>query len=286
MVADARSRGFAAVAVQARHPLAALLSCRDNGLRAILNHRLRPDSGAGHYSVLLDVDAESVLLHDPLYGPRRRVPHAEFLELWQPDSPTSEIVGNVLIGIAGAPSAVAACPLCATPLPKEVSCPRCRKPVSLQPQDLFGCVGPGTCLGRLWNYVCCPACDNMWTFVGVARPRAEESSGDDPWKLDSLFAELDKFRDEVLKVPGVAARDDVRQQFEYIERSKLQLKLAESEETRFQKERDARVAEMKKTYGERTAAVEKAREEAAKPAPSPDGAALGDALLKELGITR
>jgi hypothetical protein len=286
MVADARSRGFAAIAIQVRYPLAALLSCRDGGIRTILSHRLRTDGPAGHYSVLLDVDAESVVVHDPYYGPRRRMPHAELLELWQPRFANSEIAGNVLVGVANRPAAVPRCPLCATPIPEQVPCPRCGKPVVLQPADLLGCVGSETCLGRMWNYVCCPACDNMWTFaLRPPAPQAAQATPADPWALGPLFAELDKFRKKVLTIPGVASRADVREQFELIERSKLRLKLAEKEEAALSREREARMSEVEKKYAEEAAAVERAREEAAKPAAPADGAAIGDALLKELGIT-
>jgi hypothetical protein len=286
MVADARSRGFAAMAIQARYPLVALLTCQENGIRAILNHRLRPDSPAGHYSVLLDVDADSVVLHDPFYGPRRRIPHAELLELWQPQFANSEIVGNVLIGIAARPAAVSRCPLCETPIPEQIPCPRCSRPVTLQPPDLLGCVGEGNCLGRLWNYVCCPACDNMWNFtMGPSAPPADTGAEDGIWNLGPLFQELDKFREKIQSIPGMASRADVREQFTFIEKSKLQLKLAEKEETALRKEREAKLATMKEEYGKQEAAVEKAREDAAKPPAPADGATLGDSLLKELGIT-
>ncbi len=84
MALDALGRGFAAVAIQARHPLQALGLCREPGVRAILNHRLQPDSPAGHYSVLVDLDDKNVVLHDPFLGPSRRLSHAELLDLWQP----------------------------------------------------------------------------------------------------------------------------------------------------------------------------------------------------------
>jgi hypothetical protein len=218
IVAHARSRRFAAVAVQARYPLVALLACRDNGIRAILNHRLHAGTAAGHYTVLLDVDAESVVVHDPYYGPRRRIPHAELLELWQPRFPGSEIAGNVLIGIGPRPSTLPLCPLCDTPIPEQVACPRCGKPVRLSPPELLGCVGPTECLARLWNYLDCPSCDSMWSFAMT--PEAPEPAPDveeGPWQLGPLFAELDRFRDRALSVPGVAARADVRQQLDFIE---------------------------------------------------------------------
>lgn len=95
MAADAVSRGIAAIVIQARHPLQALRLCRDSGVRAILNHRLRNHVAIGHYSVLVDIDETHVILHDPLYGPLRRASHAELLSLWQPRFPTCEIAGNV-----------------------------------------------------------------------------------------------------------------------------------------------------------------------------------------------
>ncbi len=48
MAADALGRGFNAVALQVRRPLDALRRCAESGVRAIVNHRVRPDSKAGH----------------------------------------------------------------------------------------------------------------------------------------------------------------------------------------------------------------------------------------------
>ncbi len=46
------------------------------------------------------MDAEHVVVHDPYFGPDHRIPYGELLELWQPKYPNSEIVGNMLIGVA------------------------------------------------------------------------------------------------------------------------------------------------------------------------------------------
>jgi hypothetical protein len=62
MVADATNRRFAAVAIQVRDPLRALRRCRDTGIHVILNHRLKPDSPAGHYTVFVDIDETHVTL--------------------------------------------------------------------------------------------------------------------------------------------------------------------------------------------------------------------------------
>ena len=180
MAADALTRGFSAVAMQARHPLQILRVCRDSGIRAILNHRLKPDSPAGHYTVFLDIDDTHVTLHDPYFGPARRISHDTFLDLWQARLPNSEIVGNFLIGVAPAPpppepsapttSASKPCDSCNTALPSAVQCPRCKNPVALQPVTLLGCLNQA-CSTRLWNYVCCPTCDLTWNFT-IEPPRA------------------------------------------------------------------------------------------------------------------
>ncbi len=124
MAADAVTRGLSAVAIQARHPLQALRVCRDSGIRAILNHRLQPDSPAGHYTVFVDIDEVNVKLHDPYFGPSRRLTHDVFLDLWQPRLPNSEIVGNFLIGVAAESADAPACEVCHTALVKRVQCPR------------------------------------------------------------------------------------------------------------------------------------------------------------------
>ena len=92
--------GFVTMAIQAKHPLQALALCRDDGIRAILNHRATEETAAGHYSAFVDINTQHVTLHDPYYGPGRRVANAEWLELWQPRFGNEEIVGNVLIAIS------------------------------------------------------------------------------------------------------------------------------------------------------------------------------------------
>src|SRR5215467_10637735 len=144
MAQDASNRGFRAVAIQARHPLHVLRLCRAAGIRAILNPRVKRDSTAGHYTVLVDIDAKDVVVHDPLFGAARRLSHAELLELWLPQVPNSEIAGAVLIALAApGPPAIAACEFCHTPMPLTVGCPRCGKPTGLQPGEALGCIREG-----------------------------------------------------------------------------------------------------------------------------------------------
>src|SRR5208337_1067244 len=120
MVRDALSRGFDAVAIKARHPLFVLRCCRDSDIRVILNHRLHAEVvAAGHYSVLVDIGEHDVILHDPYFGPSRRLSHAKLLQLWEPGA-NSEIVGQTLIAIASPRPEEAVCEICRTPIPAAV----------------------------------------------------------------------------------------------------------------------------------------------------------------------
>jgi hypothetical protein len=312
MAADAVTRGFSAVAIQARHPLQALRVCRDAGIRAILNHRLQPDSPAGHYTVFVDLDETNVKLHDPFFGPSRRVAHEVFLELWQPRLPKSEIVGNFMIGIAaGESKEVPPCETCRTPLVKRVQCPRCKNGVSLEPLALLGCMNNG-CAARLWNYVCCPTCDLTWNFT-VEPPRtaaataapsaaaqaepaapsgasgppaaaAAAASAADPMNFNKLFEELDKFRNHILTIPGAAEHPEIKKQFDFIKASKEQMLLAHAESVVNRKLHQDQLAALAQGAKQRQEAHQKKLDELNKPLAPLDGDALARALLKNMGL--
>ena len=231
MAKDAGTRGFRAIAFQARHALHVLRLCRDSGIRAILNHRVQPDSTAGHYSVLVDIDASQVVLHDPLFGPARRLSHAELSQLWLP-TPNSAIAGNVLIAIAPiADEQASSCEYCHTPMPLNVGCPRCSQPVGFQPGIVMGCVREG-CIARMWNWVCCPACDCVFRLrdgetagasaaAKAAAPEAESTAAPGV-DIAKLFAEIDKFTNHVLSIPAAANNPDIRNKLELVAASKEQ----------------------------------------------------------------
>lgn len=284
MVKDALDRGYAAVAIQATNPLQALFTCQQHGIRAVLNHRLRPDGAAGHYTVLTGMDADGVTVHDPYVGPDHRIPFADLLELWQPKFESSEIVGNMLIGIAAPGAEARACRGCAVEIPRDVPCPRCAAGVPLSPAALLGCVGE-SCIFRAWNYVCCPSCDFTWSFAARA-PEPAKAAGEGPWSLGGFFAELDKLEAHVRADKPAMRRKDVQEQLEVIRENREKLRLAEHE----QKARGARAEAQVKQYAEAVAkeeeAIESAKAAAAKPAAPIDGAKLGDALLRDLGIVK
>jgi hypothetical protein len=289
MVADALGRGFDAVAIQARHPMHVLKVCRAAGVRVILNHRLHSEAGTGHYTVLVDLNERDAILHDPYFGPSHRLSHAELLELWQPRFPNSEIVGSTLIAIAARQPAAAVCEICRNPFPARVECPQCHNPIALRPVAPFGCISEA-CVARIWNYVCCPTCDYMWSF-DTAPPEAPaeaaqaETEDDAPFNLDPLFQQLDKFCGAILASPAAAGNPEIVQQIAFITASKGELTLAMAEDSANRKAQKKKMAAMAKESEQRGEAHRRKMEEINTPSPPLDGNALGQALLKNLGLT-
>ncbi|HLM98354.1 MAG TPA: cysteine peptidase family C39 domain-containing protein [Bryobacteraceae bacterium] len=297
MVQDALKRGCTAVAIQARYPLQVLRLCRENGIRGIVNHRSSREASTGHYSVLVDIDDKIVVTHDPSLGPARRLSHAALMELWQPALVNSEIIGNVLIaiGAAGAPKEIT-CEFCHMPIPAEVPCPRCKNPVILRPSSVLGCLSE-TCIARMWNYICCPACDYTWNFhlqpgnadatASISAPAAANPDAGpqkDPWNLDRVFGELDKFCKHILSLPSVANRADIKAQLDFLQAGKEKLKLAQAEQFAHHKARAEQLTTLKTAAEVSAEAHRKKLEELKTPLPPLDGNALGRALLKNLGF--
>jgi len=298
MAQHALGQGLAAVAFQARHPIQALRLCQDAGACAILNHRPEPLSPSGHYSVMVDLDARNVYLHDPFYGPARNVSHAELLDLWQPKFPNSEIVGGVLIAIAENPQVNPACPFCHTPTPASIECPHCRKPVGLKPGAVLGCMNEN-CIARMWNYICCPGCDFMWNSSShlAPSPAGVLSAGDSdkpasetlsmkPPNLEQMFAALDKFFAEVRNIPGAAEHPMIKDQLDLLPGTKADILKAYAEAETHGKAYTAQLADFVAAAEARREAHLQKVEEVNKKGEPLDGVALGKALLKNLGFTQ
>jgi predicted double-glycine peptidase len=302
MTQDALKRGFGAVAFQARHALQVLRLSSEGaaqGIRVILNHRLRADSASGHYSVLTHFDERHVILHDPLLGPSRERTHAELLELWAPNFANSEIVGNVLIAITAQPAAPFACEFCHEPIPAKVVCPKCRTGVSLHPSALLGCFR-NRCIARMWNYICCPNCDHLWDArahalaqpggattelpnpaVARAAPQADTGEPD----FAKMFAALDRFVNFAMTIPGAANHAQLKTHLDVIRGARQQIPQAMAEDAAHMKARADRVEALKQAAKQREEARRKQKEKLEKAPPPLDGDALGRALRKNLGFT-
>lgn len=288
MAQDALNRGFAAVAIQARHPLYVLRLCAEAGVRAILSHRARRDAPSGHYSVLVSVEERYVVLHDPAVGPSRRMSPQELLELWQPGFENSEIAGNVLIAVAP-PDAIPAaiCELCQSSFPRAAECPQCKKAVEVAPRGPLGCVN-AACVARVWNFICCPFCDAAFTFgrdvppaASTTRPAESENPSAPPIDLNPVFAELDKFVNHIKGIPSAASDPDIKRYLEMLASAKEQLSLALVESLANYKVDRENLASMERA---RQQQHEQRAEELNQPSAPLDGRALGRALLKNLGF--
>lgn len=292
MALDAIHQGFNAVIIQARHPLQVLRLCHEAGIRAIINQRPHPGVQTGHYTVLVDIDQSNVVLHDPAVGSFRRMPHAHLLQLWQPQSGDSEILGSVIVGIAEESGPVAACEFCHTAIPAKVDCPKCKKGVGLNPAALLGCIRDG-CIARMWNYVACPSCDYVWSFneAGVSNgdvPSAAEPkqgpSFPQPQNLDGVFAELDKFCAQLLTIPGAGQHADLTTHLKFMEASKDKLKLAQVEELAAVKKHVDKLVAAERNAKLMQEVRRKKQEELNAPLSPLDGRALGESLLRNLGF--
>jgi hypothetical protein len=293
MVQDALNRGFSAVAFQARHPLQVLRLCQAAGVRAIVNHRVQRGSASGHYSVLADVQREGILTHDPLFGPSRPLTFADLAELWLSPEPESEISCGVLIAVAPAkPADTPSCEFCHTPMPLSLNCPRCGNPAGMRPAEVLGCVRDG-CIARMWNWVCCPACDCVFSLregetagsSAAAKAAAPEANSTAAPGVDiaKLFAEIDKFTNQVLSIPAAATNPDIKKKLELVAASKEQFKTAHAAELARRAAVLRQIATLQeKTKQQRDAQLKKI-EDLNAPAPL-DGDALCDAILKNLGF--
>lgn len=155
---DALRKGYLGIVFRARDPWRALERAAAPHTRAILNHRVAAESAAGHYSVLVGLEPDAAILHDPRLGPGRRVTREELLALWLPTAGSGEITGNVLLVLARSTLRGHACGRCGSPFPPATQCPTCHQQFPLHPAGVLGCVDPG-CPERIWERLFCPFCD-------------------------------------------------------------------------------------------------------------------------------
>ena len=103
LAAFALKYGLDAVVGRLREPFGFLENLRcEHGYRLILNHRVRPDSSLGHFSVFVktgktSTDEQTVWLHDPQKGPDRKISATELADLWKPTGQNCEITGNIAV---------------------------------------------------------------------------------------------------------------------------------------------------------------------------------------------
>ncbi len=224
-----------------------------------------------------------------MHGPSRSVSTAQLTESWLPRFANSEIVGNVLIVIAPRTSGPAEpCEFCHTPMPTSLACPKCMKLVALQPGGALGCFSDG-CIARMWNFICCPFCDLALT--NQASENANPSNVQPTpqvnlanFDLEKVFLQLDRFHAHIASIPGALDYPDLKAQLDIISTGKEKIKRGYEARVARAGEIMAKMAAFSNEMKEKEKVQQQKLEELNKPAPSPDGDALGQALLKNLGL--
>jgi hypothetical protein len=213
------------------------------------------------------------------------------MELWLPQVPNSEIAGGVLIaiGAAGLP-AQPPCEFCRTPMLSSVDCPSCGKPVGLETGAVLGCIKDG-CIARMWNWICCPTCDYVFTLrAGAAagtpveaQPSAGTAAPVAAVDIAKLFAEIDKFTSQILSIPAAANDPRVKQKLELVAATKEQFKTAHAEDFAHRTAIFGQFAAVEQKNNQQKDAQSKKMEDL-KNAPPLDGDALSEEMLKNLGF--
>jgi hypothetical protein len=278
---DALQRGLGALVIQAHDPVAILRRCLDNSLRAILNHRLDLELPTGHYTVLVGLTEQHVLLHDPQVGPSTRLLLYDLLKLWQPSAGLSEITGRVLVALAQSKSVQPPCNVCGSVIPETVPCPSCKQAIPLQPAAALGCAG-ADCPARMWEMIFCPFCDTALRSTAAGRtnfiPGADgEKSPVDPLNLKGVHSAVDSLCERLMASPGAAADPRIAELVGVLKEQQAGLREYEAKE---------------KSKPMEPAAPPRKAEQPAKPAPAApppppellNGNVIGRSLLKELGL--
>lgn len=159
MASDAIARELACLTIQTHQPWKILRQCWRNNIAVVLNHRVGTNSTEGHYSVLAGCGDHSILINDPLQGPEIELSHEDFQKLWLPNSPESEISGNILLAIARRDEQPSLWCHCDRPLEDFVNCNHCGFQIPLQPALALGCWNRN-CPDRNWWRLFCPNCDH------------------------------------------------------------------------------------------------------------------------------
>lgn len=152
------ARGLGGVIFQAADPWAALQHSTASHLRVILNHRLSSAKPVGHYTVLVRLEQDTVIVHDPAEGPERRIRREEFLRLWKPVLTRSEIAGHVLVVLTDQAVDGAACVACGVSPAGSHRCAGCWQTFAVRPSAALGCTN-AACPERIWRRIFCPECD-------------------------------------------------------------------------------------------------------------------------------
>jgi len=201
----------------------------------------------------------------------------------------------VLIAVAiPAEAETPACEFCHTPMRRSIDCPRCGKPTYLEPGAVLACMRDG-CIARMWNWVCCPACDCVFSMkdgqaagASATAPKTAAAGASAPAvpsvDLTKLFGELDKFTSQIRSMPAAMDNPDIKKRLDFIEASKADIKVAHAEDLARRTAVVGQIAAFEEKSKKQGEEQHKKAEERNAPGPPLDGDAIGNAMLKNLGF--
>lgn len=152
--------GIPALTIRARDPIALLRECEILGIDAILCCRQFPELDYGHSLVLLEVENDHVICHDPEVGPSQRISLNLLAKLFLPLGPNSEITPRILTLVGKRSANPSNCLICGSINKQVAQCPNppCRAMVPI-PFGVFSACS-NHCVPSKWvEEIICPGCD-------------------------------------------------------------------------------------------------------------------------------
>ncbi|WP_435020428.1 cysteine peptidase family C39 domain-containing protein [Tundrisphaera sp. TA3] len=216
---DAIGRGLTAEVLQAADPWTVLLRCHDAGVRVILNHPLGPRSSRRHFSAVGAIEADAILLHDPMLDGPNLLPRAEFLDLWAWTGRVFDSTAHNLVAIARPAAVPRDCPRCGLGQPPALPCRRCRRPYPVGIPAAHGCLNPG-CELALWRTIYCPDCDAPLTTLDGARfggPFPPEVMMDNPQDIHKLAQAFQAYHDRLSEARERSRDPQLREQVDRLQ---------------------------------------------------------------------
>jgi len=131
-----------------------LKQCHAQRVKVIINHVHQIAEDEGHYSTLMSIDEDTVMLDDPFMGPGQVVDRDHFIELWQPNPETS---GHTLLAIDRTVDSDA-------PMMPCGPCPDCGTVPRLSLTKIFQ---PAQWTGDRWRRFFCMQCDGSFAPVST-----------------------------------------------------------------------------------------------------------------------
>lgn len=263
---EAQTRGFSALAVQARRPWELLSTCARLGIRAVFHQPLARGSPRRHFSILTQADDEGIIVHDPQFGPDLAFKKADWLELWGAAYGNFDARPYELVAIADSPSAHASCVECGESLPEVWPCRTCQEPIALRPTAVLGCV-VADCPARRWEQVACPACGDPLVHLDGSGPADDSSFALERLLMPNgkpfqdLNAAMSAYQRKLATMQGFSSDASVRDVLGKLQES---MKLATDKLGQSLDRFEAQAQERSKQVEERRAKAEKKLEEAKK----------------------